>query len=118
MFLEFINQYGMSILYTVVTAIAGYVGIVVKNLYEKYMKDRIKKDVAKTVVQFVEQVYKNIHGEDKLNKALESASEMLMLKGIEVSDFEMRLLIEAAVGEFNDAFKQETAVEVEGESNE
>ena len=54
MFMEFINQYGMDILYTVVMAIAGYVGIVVKNLVTKYINDKTKQDVAKTVVQFVE----------------------------------------------------------------
>lgn len=106
MFLEFINQYGPSILYTIITAIAGYIGLAVKKLYEKYANDRTKKSVAKTVVQFVEQVYKDIHGEEKLNMALESASEMLLLKGIEVSEFELRILIEAAVAEFNEAFNK------------
>ena len=57
MFVEFINQYGMDILYTVVMAIAGYIGIVIKNLATKYLNDKTKRDVAKTAVQFVEQVY-------------------------------------------------------------
>ena len=104
MFAEFVTEYGTTILYSIITAIAGYIGIVVKNLYTKYINDKTKKDVVKTVVMGIEQIYKDIHGEEKLNKALESASEMLCEKGINVTDFELRMLIEAAVGEFNEAF--------------
>ena len=104
MFAEFINQYGMEIMYAIITAIAGYIGIVVKNLCTKYINDKTKRAVATTAVQFVEQVYRDLHGEEKLNAALSAASEMLMEKGIHVSDLEMRVLIEAAVAEFNNAF--------------
>ena len=103
----FISDYGTTILYTIITAIAGYLGIVVKRLYTKYLNDKIKRDVAKTVVQAVEQIYKDLHGEEKLNKALSSASEMLAEKGIAITDLELRMLIEAAVSEFNDAFNNE-----------
>ena len=106
MFAEFINLYGMQILYAIITAIAGYVGIVIKNLFTKYINDKTKAAVAKTAVQFVEQVYKDLHGEDKLNEALAAASEMLAEKSIAVSELEMRVLIEAAVAEFNEAFKK------------
>lgn len=106
MFIEFMNQYGMDILYTIVMAIAGYVGIVIKNLVDKYVNDKTKQNVAKTVVQFVEQVYKDLHGEEKLNAAISAATEMFAEKGIHVSDLEMRVLIESAVGEFNKAFEK------------
>ena len=111
MFLDFINQYGMEILYTVVMTIAGYVGIVIKNLATKYINDKTKRDVAKTAVQFVEQVYKDLHGEEKLNAAFAAASEMLSEKGIHVSDLEMKVLLEAAVAEFNKAFDKPAVVE-------
>ena len=117
MFLEFINEYGMDILYTIVTAVAGYIGIVIKNVVVKYFNDKTKQSVAKTAVKFVEQVYKELHGEEKLNAAIAAASEMLAEKGIGVSELEMRVLIEAAVGEFNDAFNK-TVVEVEPEEKE
>jgi hypothetical protein len=104
MIAEFLNQYGMQILYTVVMAIAGYLGIVVKNLATKYINDKTKRDVAKSAVQFVEQVYKDLHGEEKLNEALQAASEMLLEKNITVTSLELRVLIEAAVAEFNNAF--------------
>ena len=112
----FISEYGTTILYAVITAIAGYLGIVVKQLYTKYVNDKTKQAVAKTVVQAVEQIYKDLHGEEKLNKALESASEMLAEKGIAITDLELRMLIEAAVAEFNNAFNREGEAEVEVEA--
>ncbi len=105
MFLEFINAYGLELMYLFVTAVAGYIGIVVKNLVTKYLNDKTKQAVAKTAVRFVEQVYKDLHGKEKLNQALEAASAMLAEKGISVTDLELRVLIEAAVAEFNNAFE-------------
>ena len=106
MFEEFINTYGLEIIMALLTAIAGYVGVVVKNLYAKYVNDKTKESVVKTVVQGVEQIYKDLHGEEKLNKALEAASNMLTEKGISVTEFELRMLIEASVAEFNNAFEK------------
>ena len=111
MFAEFINQYGMTILYAILTAIGGYLGVVVKNLVNKYLTDRTKRDVAKTVVQAVEQIYKDLHGDEKLDMALSAAAEMLTEKGIHASDLELRMIIEAAVAEFNDAFNKTEAAE-------
>ena len=103
----FISEYGTTILYAILTALAGYIGIVAKRLYTKYVNDKTKQAVAKTVVQAVEQIYTDLHGEEKLNKALEAASEMLAEKGITITDLEMRMLIEAALAEFNRAFEKE-----------
>lgn len=102
----FISEYGTTILYAVLTALAGYIAIFAKKLYTKYVNDKTKQAVAKTVVQAVEQIYKDLHGEEKLNKALEAASETLAEKGITITDLEMRMLIEAAVAEFNNAFEK------------
>ena len=104
MFANFINEYGTTILYAILTALGGYLGLVVKNLYTKYINTKIKREVARTVVLGVEQIYKNLHGEEKLQAALTAASEMFAEKGIIVSDLELRMLIESAVAEFNDAF--------------
>lgn len=109
----FISEYGTTILYAILTALAGYIGIVAKRIYTKYVNDKTKQAVAKTVVQAVEQIYKDLHGEEKLNKALEAASEMLAEKGITITDLEMRMLIEAALAEFNKAFEKEGSDDIE-----
>ncbi len=103
---EFLSTYGATILYSVFTAIAGYLGIVMKRLYEKYVNDKTKQDVVNTCVKAIEQIYKDIHGDEKLQKALEAASDMLTSKGISVTDVELRMLVESAVSEFNDAFNK------------
>ena len=107
MFAEFINQYGMEILYGVVTALAGWMAVVVKSLVTKYINDKTKQSVAKTVVRAVEQIYKDLNGEEKLAQAIRCATEMLNDKGITVTTIEMRMLLEDAVGEFNNVFSKD-----------
>lgn len=97
----------LGLLGTAITGIFTYIGIMLKNHYTKYVNDKTKKDVVTTVVQAVEQIYKDLHGEDKLNKAIEGASGMLTEKGISVSEIELRYLIESAVNAFNEGFKKE-----------
>lgn len=112
MFMEllknFISENGVEILGAIITAIAGYIGVVLKNLYTKYINDKTKQSVVKTCVQAIEQLYKDLHGEEKLNKVIESATDMLAEKGISITDLELRMLIESAVGEFNDNFNKDT----------
>lgn len=103
-FLEIVNTYGMEILGAIFTALAGVVGLALKKLATKWINNEIKRKVARTVVQGVEQLYRHLNGEEKLGKALEAAAEMLQAEGITVTDLELRMLIEAAVGEFNDVF--------------
>ena len=106
MFEAFVSAYGVEIIMAILTAVAGYIGVVVKNLYTKYVNDKTKESVVKTVVQGVEQLYKDLHGEEKLAKAIDAATEMLGEKGITITEFELRMLIEAAVAEFNKAFEK------------
>ena len=107
MILEIINMYGAEIIGTVLVTLFGIFGMIAKNLVAKYLDTDTKRAMAKIVVQFIEQTYKDLHGEAKLNAALAALSELLMQKGIKATDYEMRILIEAAVGEFNEAFKKE-----------
>ena len=113
LFIQFINEYGTAILYTVLTALFGYFGIVAKKYFDKWFNTKEKKDIAKEVVKFTEQVYKTLHGQEKLEKAMEAMSQMLAEKGITITELEMQVLLESAVAEFNKAFeKTETDLEV------
>lgn len=105
LFLQFINEYGTTILYTLLTALFGYFGIIAKKYFDKWFNTKEKKEIAKEVVKFTEQVYKTLHGQEKLNKAMEAMSEMLAEKGITITELEMKVLLEAAVAEFNKAFE-------------
>lgn len=109
--LEIINNYAAEIIGTILTALAGVVAMAAKNLATKYINAKVKRDIARTVVQAVEQIYKDLHGNEKLGKALEAAAEMLAAEGITVTDLELRMLLEAAVGEFNQVFNSATIME-------
>lgn len=107
MLVEIINTYGTQILGTLLLALAGVFGMIVKNMAAKYLDTDTKRTLAKVVVQFIEQTYKELHGQDKLDAALIVFSEMLEEKGIHATELEMEVLIEAAVAEFNRIFERE-----------
>lgn len=106
MFEYFIYCYGNQLLTAVLCAIFGCLGYALKRLYTRYVNDDTKRAIAKVAVQFVEQVWATLHGADKLQKALETAEALLKKKGIDFDAEEMEVLIEAAVAEFNEAFKK------------
>ena len=106
---HFFDQYIIQVAIIIVIAIATWLGTQAKNLYKKYITTEIKQSVARTVVRFVEQVYVDIHGAEKLEKAMEKASEILAEYGIIISKGELIALIEAAVNEFNNAFNKGNA---------
>lgn len=89
---------------TVLMVMAGIIGYQVKKIYNQYIDTQVKKDVVDTTVKYVEQVYTDIHGEEKLAKAIECASQLLNDQGIIVSVDELETLIEAAVNGFNGGF--------------
>lgn len=107
--MDFINQI-MPSLVDFIAVVVGvglmYLGQCVKKLYNKYVDDETKKQVVNSTVQYVEQVYQDIHGEEKLEKALERASKLLQEKGITISNTELETLIESAVCGFNDGFNK------------
>lgn len=109
-----VNTYGTQLLGAILTALAGVLGLAVKRLATKYIDTSVKRSVVRTVVQGVEQLYKDLSGEYKLGKALEAAAAMLQENGITVTDLELRMLIEAAVGEFNQVFAAEPLKIAEG----
>lgn len=110
-FMEIINNYAAEIIGIILTAVATLLGTAFKKLATKYVNTKIKREIARTVVRGVEQIYQHLNGEEKLAKALEAASEMLAAQGITVTELELRMLLEDAVGEFNDVFNSGTILE-------
>ena len=100
----FVYTYGPTLVLAILCAIFGTLGHMAKQLYVSHVNDDTKRAIAWAVVQFVEQVWHTLHGQDKLNKALATAEALLKKKGIDFDASEMTVLIEAAVAEFNDAF--------------
>lgn len=94
----------IPILVTILTAVFSYLGTKLKAAYElkanretEKANNEIAKQVVSDVVQFVQQVYEDLEGNEKLQKAIEQASEILTSKGITITDTEINMLIESAV---------------------
>lgn len=104
--MNILNQYINQIILMLILALAAWLGAQVKNLYRKYITTEIKQNVVRTVVRFVEQVYVDLHGPEKLSQAMEKASEILEGYGITISESELIAMIEAAVNEFNNSFSK------------
>lgn len=100
------KSYVYQIILMIVIALAGWLGVQIKNLYQKYVTTEIKQAVCRTVVRFVEQVYKDLHGKEKLRKAMERASQILATYDIHISEDELEAMLEAAVNEFNKSFQK------------
>ena len=105
-FKEWLSNYGGEILTLIITAVFTFLGTAAKKIYEKSENNKEKREVVKNVVSAVEQMFKNLHGKDKLEKAVENASIILSEKGITVTELELLTLIESAVAEFNGAFNK------------
>jgi hypothetical protein len=86
------------------TAIVGWFGVLGKRIQDKYSEksnNKIRQEVVENVVKYVEQVYADLSGEEKIEKAMEEALQILTEKGISTSETELRMLIESAVYEMN-----------------
>ena len=100
-FMDFMNQYGVSMIHSVAVVILSYVSLEIKKIYKKYIDDKTKKDVVKMVCQAVNKLYPKLSGEDKLNKTIMNSKDILEEKGIIINDLELRIYIEANVGDMS-----------------
>ena len=98
---ELLSTYVLPLLAAALTALAGFVGTQIKNLYRRWVDDKTKEAVVRTCVKAVEQLYRNLGGLEKLERAKAGIRQMLEEKGIFISELEMEMLIESVVAEFN-----------------
>lgn len=109
-----IIQILLPILATFLTGVCTYVANRLKKVYEEKVNTQIAKTVVEDAVKFVEQVYTDLHGREKLEKATEQITEVLNAKGIALTEAEIYMLIESAVYGLNEGwFKDDTTPEIE-----
>lgn len=106
-------SYGGEIAVLAVTVVFGCLGYAAKQIYKSLVTDQQKEAIAKVAARCVEQVWKTIHGPEKMGMALVYAEALLAKKGIKFDAEEMTILIEAAVAEFNKAFEKTGENEVD-----
>lgn len=104
---EILNQFIqilLPILATFLTGLFTYIGNRLKKVYEEKVNNETAKAIVTDAVKFVEQVYSDLSGREKLEKATEQVSEILQSKGIKITPAEINMLIESAVYGLNEGW--------------
>lgn len=90
----------MNAAVVILTAIGSYVGLKVKTFVKEKADTDTKKKIVETTCKYVEQIYKDLDGATKLEKAKDNILAQLNEKGISISELELDVLIEATVNGF------------------
>ena len=113
LFNDFVNTYGMTILYTILSAIVTAIGTWFGRIYKEKVDDETKRKVVKTCCKAVKQLYKDLNGEEKYSEAVAAIDAMLDEKGITITDLEIKMLIEEVCADFAEAVEVEVKKEDE-----
>ena len=73
----------------------------IRKKYNQYVNTDTKKKLVNDVVYYTEQVFKALHGKEKLEKAKSTLVTLLNEKGISFTEEELNVLIESAVNQLN-----------------
>lgn len=103
---------------SVVAVLFGVLGTKIKQIYNEKAQNETVKVVVDNVVKWVQQVYYELEGPEKLQKALTEASTILNEKGITISETELDMLIESAVYGLKNGTQQAEVVEILPETTE
>ena len=98
---QVILEYLPILLGTVFTILIGFI----RSKFNQYINTETKQKIVQDTVYYVEQLFKDLHGEDKLNKAKDIIIKLLADKGIKFTETELEVLIESTVNQMN--LKQE-----------
>ena len=104
---ELLNQFIqilLPILATFLTGLFTYIGNRLKKVYEEKVNNETAKAVVEDAVKFVEQVYTDLKGKEKLELATNQVAEVLASKGIKITAAEINMLIESAVYGLNEGW--------------
>ena len=77
-----------------------------KNLNKKYVDTETKSVIVKNCVRCVEQIYTDLHGDEKKTACENKIVQLLYEKGITITQHELDVMIEAAVHEMNNIIKK------------
>lgn len=90
-----------DLLAAIIMCVCGFLANKIRTMINKKENRDETEAVIKHTVQYVEQVYSDLHGQDKFNACLEKIEELLEEKGVPFSKEEIEVLIEAAVNSLN-----------------
>lgn len=93
---ELINNI-LPIIATALGGIIAYLGNKIKKYYDEKYKTETVDAIIKSTVDYVEQVFIDLKGKEKLDKARDVALNRLKTKGINIDEIELTIIIEAFV---------------------
>ena len=103
--MELINTYGLPILGVVMVAVFGMAGRFIFRAGRIWLDTQAKQEYARLAVRYVEQIFTDMHGQDKFKQALSACCKWLNAKHIKWTEAELTVIIEAAVEEMNEYLK-------------
>ena len=99
---ELINAlmpYLLSALGTILTAVGAWLGSKLGRYIDAQRESKLIREIIAKTVQYVEQVGKTLGSAEKFDLAKQKAVEWAQSKGLQVSEVELEILIEAFVNE-------------------
>lgn len=103
---EMVAYYAPQVMQAVLYLIACILAMVAGKYLKPLLQNKVVEICARNAVLFVEQTCKDLHGDDKLYKALTRLSAQLTKWKIQITAEEMKFMLEAAVGKFNQVFNK------------
>ena len=94
---EIVTVYVIPAMMTILTGIAAWIGTKIKNMIEEKTKNEKVKDIIYNVVRYTEQTSKELTSSEKFERAVEESTEWLNSKGITISEYELKIMIESTV---------------------
>lgn len=115
----FLQNYGTDIIYTILMAIATFIGGMIKAKYTSRQNDKIKRETVEYCVKAGEQLYRDLGGPEKFARVSKNIIEILNQKGIKISEIEMKMMIESVVSQFNlgRLYPVDAEIEISEETN-
>ena len=101
---ELIQSNILEIIITIMTGLATYVATRIKSKYEEYVNTETKQKIVKTVVNAVEQLYKDLDGTKKLEKAKENIKLAEFEKNITILEGDAEEILKEVEGPFDMIF--------------
>lgn len=94
---EIITTYLIPLLMAILTGVLTWIGTKIKSVIEEKVTNEKVKDIIYDVVRYTEQTSKELTSSEKFERALKEASEWLNSKGINITELELKIMIEATV---------------------
>ena len=97
----FINQYGATLLYTILTSVLSYAFFAFKKEVKRLSEIHQRKEVVKTCILGLKHIYKDKTNIERYDIAVDNIKEIFDRIKLSISEFEIKLLINEVCEEYD-----------------